>query len=118
MKAGENCLSCHRQGGQATRFPWTAAGTVYPAAISAASDGVAGVAVEIVDAAGKKVLLTTNAAGNFYTAESLQLPTKMAVTYKGKRAEMPGELKALGACNACHSHPDPIDAAGRIRIPQ
>jgi hypothetical protein len=117
MKPGENCLSCHRSGGQASRYVWSAAGTVYPASNSLASAGVSGASVEIVDAAGKRVVLTTNRAGNFYTAEALKLPTKMAVVYQGKRAEMPGELNALGACNACHSSPDPIDARGRIRLP-
>ena len=32
MRSGENCLSCHRAGGQAARRPWTAAGTVYASA--------------------------------------------------------------------------------------
>lgn len=118
MRSGENCLSCHRAGGQAQRRPWTAAGTVFRSAESPLDDGVEGATIEITDAAGKKVTLVSNAVGNFYTAEPLTKPLMMAIEYEGRRQEMPIPLDADGACNACHSHPDAIGGAkGRIRIP-
>lgn len=116
MRPGEQCLSCHRQGGQASRRPWTAAGTVFRTATS--NEGVEGATIVIEDAAGKRVSLVTNAVGNFYTADVLAKPLRMKIRYDGREKEMPIPLDADGACNACHSHPDPIgEALGRIRIP-
>lgn len=134
MRPGENCLSCHREGGEAGRRVWSAAGTVYPTATSRRTEGVAGVKVTLTDINGKEVVLTTNAVGNFYTAEPLAFdgkayafdgrpdePGKMPrfrirLDYKGKSREMPYDAPA-GSCNACHSSPDPIDARGRIFLP-
>ncbi len=118
MRSGENCLSCHREGGAASRKVWTAAGTVFQRADSPLDEGVEGVTVQITDGAGKSVSLVTNAVGNFYTPEPLALPLRMAVERDGKRKEMPIPLQAQGACNGCHSYPDAIGgAAGRIRVP-
>ena len=118
MRSGENCLSCHRAGGLASSKPWSAAGTVFRAADSPVDDGAYGATITITDNAGKAVTLTSNAVGNFYTLEPLEKPLRMAIEYEGRRAEMPIPLDAQGACNGCHSHPDPIGGAkGRIRIP-
>ena len=118
MRSGENCLSCHRAGGLASVKPWTAAGTVFRSADSSLDDGVEGATITITDSVGNVVTLTSNAVGNFYTLEPLQKPLRMAIEYEGRRAEMPLALDAQGACNGCHSHPDPIGGAkGRIRIP-
>lgn len=118
MRSGENCLACHREGGEANRKKWTAAGTVFRGADAAEDEGVEGATVIVTDAKGKEVRLTTNAVGNFYTPQALDKPLHMAIEYEGRRAEMPVALDAEGACNACHSHPDPIgDAKGRIRVP-
>ena len=71
-----------------------------------------------MDGAGKSVNLTTNAVGNFYTAEPFTKPLRMSVSFGGKKKDMPIPLDADGACNACHSSPDAIGGAlGRIRIP-
>lgn len=118
MRPGENCLSCHRAGGQAANRPWTAAGTVFERADSPADQGVSGVTVIVTDSAGTAVRMTTNEAGNFYTAAPLKKPLTLAVERDGKRKEMPIPLDADGACNACHSSPDAIGGAqGRIRAP-
>lgn len=118
MRSGENCLSCHRAGGQASNKPWTAAGTVFRAADSALDEGVEGATIIIKDKNDKEVRLTSNSVGNFYTPEPLEKPLRMAIEYEGRRQEMPIELDAQGACNGCHSHPDAIGGAmGRIRIP-
>ena len=118
MRSGENCLSCHRAGGQAGSRIWTAAGTVFASADAPQEGGVEGATIRIKDASGKLVQLRSNAVGNFYTAEPLAKPLTMAIEYQGKIATMPIALDAEGACNACHSHPDAIGGAkGRIRVP-
>lgn len=118
MRSGENCLSCHRAGGQAQSKPWSAAGTVFNRADSPLDDGVEGATIVITDGAGTVEKLTTNAVGNFYTATPFQKPLRMAIEFQGKRAEMPIPLQADGACNGCHSYPDFIGGAiGRIRVP-
>jgi hypothetical protein len=119
MRPGEQCLSCHRAGGQAATRIWTAAGTVFASETSAADEGVAGAVIEITDKTGKTEKLTTNDVGNFYTRVPLEKPLKMRITYQGKSADMPIALDAEGACNACHSFPDAIGGAkGRIRVPK
>lgn len=117
MRPGEQCLSCHRAGGQAGEKPWTAAGTVFDGA-GASSTGVAGAVIEITGADGKVESLTTNEVGNFYTAAPIAKPMTLRIRHAGKSADMPIPLNADGACNACHSANDPIGgAAGRIRVP-
>lgn len=118
MLPGENCLRCHSKGSPYPRAPtWTAGGTVFARADATESEGVSGAVIEITDKAGRKVILTTNSAGNFYTQEELQAPFRVAIEHNGRRAEMPIEAPA-GSCNACHSHPDPTGGTkGFIRIP-
>jgi hypothetical protein len=88
MKPGADCLACH-DGGTARR--WTVAGTW----------GGQGNHVAIQDANGKSLGLTTNDAGNFYTAESLVFPLQVSVN----GTPMPGGLSASqgGSCNRCHA---------------
>ena len=115
MRPGENCLRCHKAGGQAAQRPWSAAGTVFMSSTS--DEGAPGVTVRVVDADKREVTLTTNAAGNFYTAEPLRAPLRLRLEHLGRSKEMPEEAPA-GSCNACHSSPDPAgNAKGRIFLP-
>lgn len=115
MLPGENCLRCHSKGSQYSTAPvWTAAGTVFERADS--DVGVAGAEVHLTDATGQELTLTTNAVGNFYTAQALTFPLRATLTHESFAADMPIDVPA-GSCNACHSHPDPSgDAKGSIRI--
>jgi hypothetical protein len=116
MMPGDNCLRCHNPISDTGAPPWSAGGTVFPATDAKTTDGVMGAVVEITDAQGKVVKLTTNEAGNFYTAEALEAPLRVALTHDGKRIEMPVDAPA-GSCNACHSLPPVGGAPGRIHLP-
>jgi hypothetical protein len=102
MAPGEDCLSCHSRGGGAR--PWTVAGTVLAAPDAAVEDGVQGATVVLTDARGRTLELRTNQAGNFYSAESLALPLRVAVRRGATVREM-GFLVQYGGCNSCHAYP-------------
>lgn len=105
MLPGRRCLECHQSGGQASRLPWTAAGTVYSSPTSDCnSGGVEGAKVEIIDSQGKVVItMMTNRSGNFFTAEPLgQLPVRARIT-KGNLLREMQQLQALPVdCASCH----------------
>jgi hypothetical protein len=120
MRPGQNCLRCHGPNREAASKPWSAGGTVYPSPDSPVDKGMAGVSVLLVDAAGKRVTLTTNAVGNFYTAEPLKGPINVTLEKDGKVKKMPRGAPA-GSCGACHSYPDPTGdgvsmAEGRVYL--
>jgi hypothetical protein len=119
MRPGEDCDFCHRAGSQYATAPrWSLAGTVYPRADSAAGEGIAGVKVSITDEAGQELLsLTTNAAGNFYTAAPLPDRYLVALEYQGQRIEMPCAPPS-GGCAKCHRRPPNGFAPGRLFVPQ
>jgi len=113
MRPGEDCLGCH-DGQQAAR--WYAAGTVFRSATAGADQGVEGVVVTLTDSTGRQISLTSNGAGNFYTAEALQGPIFAKVGLNGRELMMP--LANPGACNSCHTSPSPQGGApGRIYAP-
>lgn len=117
MRPGWNCLSCHREGGDATMKQWSAGGTVYEAADSHVCDGTPGVEVVFLDPRGREIeRVTTNAAGNFHTATPLPQGFRVAVERDGKRSLMPFPPPA-GSCNACHSASPIGGAKGLIRAP-
>jgi hypothetical protein len=113
MKPGQDCLTCHGSGGEAR---WHAAGTVYADARAAAGDGVQGAEVVITDAKGRRISLTTNGAGNFYTAETLVFPASVEVRRNGKASKMPTEVPQ-GSCNSCHVGAADGTGTGRIYAP-
>ena len=87
MAAGDDCLGCHSGGGEAKA--WTVAGTM----------GHQGSAISISDAKGWSFTLRANQAGNFYTAEALAFPLRVAVD----GAVMPAAVTD-GSCNRCHGN--------------
>lgn len=108
MNPGSDCLVCHSQSGNASYRPWTVAGTVYAAALAPPDAGLAGATVLLTDVNGKQLALTTNAAGNFYTAESLGDLKDIELQAGEHRMVMQtsvvggGSLATLGSCNRCH----------------
>jgi hypothetical protein len=99
MQPGSDCMSCHEH--SSGENAWSAAGTVY--AGSSDATGASGVTVQITDAAGKTVTLTSNAAGNFYSSAALALPfAKVSVTRNGTTTEMRSSPTS-GSCNSCHN---------------
>lgn len=126
MRPGENCLECHGGAGLPGEPPtieeddgdarrWTIAGTVFPSVSSAPGDGVRGAKVHVRDADGRAFTLETNGAGNFYTAEPVRFPLRVAVEHGGVTHEMEPDVP-YGGCNACHRVPPRQDAPGRISV--
>lgn len=110
MLPGRNCMDCHKSGGQAADYPWTAAGTVYQKAGSGKTcntGGADGVTVEILDAGGTMVLasLTTNAAGNFFFAKNEfagTSPVRARVRKGTMTRTMASAVNVAGGCASCH----------------
>jgi hypothetical protein len=103
MAPGQDCLGCH-DGGEARR--WTAAGT-FPGQ---------GRTVVLTGADGRAITLETNRVGNFYTAERLAFPLRVAVD----GASMPDAV-TYGGCNQCHgsggTEVGPLMAPGQDCLP-
>lgn len=98
MLPGSDCLACHDGSGEEAPR-WTAAGTAF-----ADPDGLSpldGATVRITDANGDVVELTTNAAGNFYTSQSLAFPIDAEIDAAGETRSM-GSSVDVGGCNSCH----------------
>ncbi len=132
MDPGMDCLLCHSPDSsarcsttpcRASQKAWTAAGTVYGDPDAGVSDGVASAQVIVTDATGKTLTLTTNAAGNFYTAEPLALPLSSVMVQNGSRRiamnlgptfPLPPDIRS---CNVCHTQPPAFTAPGRLFVP-
>lgn len=115
MRPGDNCLRCHNDTGTVGAPTWSAAGTLFPSFAADPSEGVADAVIRIADRDGTVVELTTNEAGNFYTAEPLLPPLHVTLIQGDRTLEMPVPAPA-GSCNACHSLPSVGGAQGRIAI--
>lgn len=94
--AGDDCLGCHDT--QSKR--WTIAGTLYSAATG--GNAVAGATIEVVDATGKVVKLTTYSNGNFYTTTPVTKPLTVRATKCPNDRPMVGKVND-GSCNGCHN---------------
>ena len=118
MSAGEDCLSCHGSATGLEQGPtWSVAGTVFDTFSAASEEGVGGAEVRLTDKNGRELSLTSNHAGNFYTAEPLAFPLQRACV------ERNGEVFCMrrdvpdGSCNSCHNIPAMWAAPGRVRSP-
>lgn len=100
MRPGEDCLAsgCHAAG-STTTTSFTAAGTVYATLNAAAGAGVGGANVTITDGAHAPIVLTTNAAGNFFTTAAIAYPAAVTVAIGGTTR---GMTATEGGCNRCH----------------
>jgi hypothetical protein len=112
MRPGQDCLSCHKPGGEKT---WTLAGTVFPTATSAANQGLSDATIHITDATSATMTLTSISVGNFYTSNALTFPVAVAITHAGNTVNM--NAAPSGACNSCHTEPPLNGAPGRINVP-
>jgi hypothetical protein len=90
MEPGSDCLECHGAGGGDENGPrWTVAGTW----------SGRGHRVNLRDAAGKAFTLTSNQAGNFWTAEPLTFPLRVDVDGEPMNASV---TASAASCNQCH----------------
>jgi hypothetical protein len=113
MNPGQDCMSCHTAGGQASGRQWTIAGTVFPSATSPADGGLQNAEILIVDSASppKAITLISDQAGNFYTAETFTGGVHVAVQTGNQRYEMQ-EIPPTGSCNLCHA--TELNAQGQV----
>lgn len=124
MRPGQDCMRCHRAGGEREAPTFTAAGTVYVNPVDPAGAGVSGIQVSLTDATGRTVRLKTNGAGNFYTRERLSLPFRARLEGRGVTREMQHDVPASsgGSCNLCHALPPgnagdvALTAPGRVAL--
>lgn len=106
MRPGENCNSCHS---------FKVAGTLFGAPDASASSGKSGGVINLVDAAGKTLSLSSNGAGNFYTSKSLTFPLTASVTLDGVTKTMTAKVSS-GACSTCHAKTPSGGAPGRLYV--
>lgn len=112
MRPGHACVACHT----VERGPtFTAAGTVYGAAneVNDCGGESMGLTLELTGADGKVLVLTPNAAGNFYYQGALALPYRARVL-RGNEARPMAAAQSNGDCNACHTATGLEGAPGRI----
>jgi hypothetical protein len=83
MQPGHDCLTCHA---------FTVAGTVF----NASGGGASGATVMVGG-----LTLTSNAAGNFYTASPVPFPAKVEISLGGGAKTMTSPAPD-GRCNNCH----------------
>lgn len=137
MSPGQACITCHskengggktkehdddddegEEGGDDDAPMFTAAGTVYPT-LHEPDDcfglGTAGTTVVLTGADGKKVTLSVNSAGNFFTEQAIALPYTASVIRGGKSRSMQA-AQTDGDCNNCHTA-EGGEAPGRIVAP-
>ena len=120
MRPGQDCNQCHRPNNSFGAPVWTAGGTVL--ATTTGGGPIQGAVISITDADGKKVDLTSNAVGNFYTSTPLVVPYDITITYGGESRRMPfkdGKPNGSPNCNHCHAaEPPSYGALGHLRPPQ
>lgn len=113
MTPGQDCQRCHREGGNAQ--PFSVSGTIFPGSASTDLEGLEGATVLLVDANDQQFALPTNAAGNFYTREDVQLPVAVSVQIGSTTRHME-PLVTYGGCNRCHGLPPKEGADGRAYV--
>jgi hypothetical protein len=116
MDPGQDCMQCHAASGgyrQPNAPGWTLAGTVFASqrSVNYATDAT----IIVEDSTGTTLSIATNGSGNFYTAENMVPPFKVAMERNGKRIVMPDKAPD-GACNHCHTN-DGKDAVGQLFPP-
>jgi hypothetical protein len=117
MHPGRSCIDCHARG-EGPRF--VVAGTVFRQ-LGEPNDtyGVRGAVVQLTDAKGNVVRLTTSTAGNFMLrarGNPIAFPFTAKVFYQGRESEMVTP-QSSGNCAACHTPKGGNGAPGRIIAP-
>lgn len=117
MHPGGACIGCHSRG-EGPSF--SLAGTVYPTAHEPDDcNGVEGandVHIVITDANGDTLMLSVNAAGNFFSSTRIALPFHAKVVTLGQERAM-AAAQMTGDCNSCHTESGQNGAPGRIMLP-
>jgi hypothetical protein len=118
---GEDCVSCHRVGGKAPRTLFTVSGTVFRTASGEPREtGADQVEVVLEDGAGRRIELTSNAAGNFWSKVEVLFPVQVTLRALpgGAPRQGPADRCSHGNCNQCHAYERPgVAARGRLVRP-
>jgi hypothetical protein len=102
-RAGQRCIVCHQEGGEASNSPFTVAGTVF--AQPARQIGVEGVEIRMTDADTTKHTAKTNCAGNFFVKPSEwqpKFPILVEVAKNNVRRSMRSAIGREADCAKCH----------------
>jgi hypothetical protein len=113
-RPGQPCLVCHGPSG-AARSPFSLAGTLYREKGKPAVLGRADVAV--TEATGRKFVVRSNCAGNFYVSPvdfTPRAPFWVSVTYLAETIDMESPVYREGSCASCHHEPAGALSAGAV----
>jgi hypothetical protein len=120
-RAGQPCATCHQEGGPASDFPFTVAGTVFAQPLRQV--GVESAEVRMTDADGTKYTAKTNCVGNFFVTPSEWQPKFPILVEVGKNNVRRSMRSAIGrdaSCASCHSSElepaDPLSQVGHIYL--
>lgn len=118
MHPGGACITCHTQRRKGPSLH--IGGTVYPSGHEPDECyGQGSAMIEVTDAQGRLLRLTSNASGNFLyeTRRGLvSFPIKVKVVYMGRERAMAGAAMS-GDCNSCHTQTGASGAPGRVTLP-
>jgi hypothetical protein len=101
---GEDCLSCHHQGGMEGAPPFTFAGTLFDS--SGGTAPIAGGTFHLIDALGTDIPVISETNGNFYSLELLTFPVLAFRSMCPDVVRMQAPIhEAEGSCNqaGCHT---------------
>lgn len=120
-RAGQPCVTCHQEGGPASSFPFTVAGTIF--AQPKRQVGVEGVDVRMTDADGTTHTAKTNCVGNFMVTAnqwSPKFPILVEVAKNNVRRSMRSAIGRDSSCAGCHASElqvaDPLAQVGHIYL--
>jgi cytochrome c553 len=118
MQPGVACISCHSGVGAGDeQSGFGIAGTAYKTLHEPnGCNGAPNALIEVTDANGQVISLSSNAAGNFYAGGVVAFPIRARVTANGVVREMLTP-QASGNCNACHTQTGDQGAPGRVMLP-
>lgn len=120
-RAGQPCTTCHQEGGPASGFPYTVAGTVFAQPLRQV--GVEGAEIRMTDAENTTHIATTNCVGNFkVTADqwSPKFPILVEIGKGNVRRSMRSAIWRDASCTGCHSSEldvaNPLSQVGHIYL--
>ncbi len=113
-RAGQPCIVCHQADGPARAF--TIGGTIARSQDDHA--GMEGITIELLDSAGARRSVTSNAAGNFFVLADDWTPlwpiATRVVAGNGKDKRMQTPIFREGSCAKCHGMDRGTRSAGPV----
>jgi hypothetical protein len=113
-RAGQKCVVCHQENGEASDSPFTLAGTVF--AQPKRQVGVANATIRLTDSDGSKFLSQTNCVGNFFIKAAdwqPKFPILVEVFKNGTNRSMRSPIGREPDCAGCHVV-NPVDPLAQM----